>query len=89
MIGQGGRPSAACPVFNVKPSNKEKLRPFFSLFDQFHPSKTALIAPSATVTGSVNNVSHFAPKQPSPTTGRTVPHKTTGHLWLPETPSAV
>ena len=33
---------------DVKPSNKEKVRAFFSLFDQVHPSKTALIAPSAT-----------------------------------------
>ena len=31
-----------------EPSNKEKVRAFFSLFDQVHPSKTALIAPSAT-----------------------------------------
>ncbi len=34
---------------DVKPSNKEKVRAFFSLFDQVHPSKTALIAPSATL----------------------------------------
>ncbi len=33
---------------DVKPSNKDKVRAFFSLFDQVHPSKTALIAPSAT-----------------------------------------
>ena len=32
---------------DVKVSSKEEVKAFFSMFDQVHPSKTALIPPSA------------------------------------------